>query len=43
MQDSPSTVDNPEWLNVIRWTDDGLVPAIAQDAATGEILMMAWM
>ncbi|MDY6798158.1 MAG: phosphoribosyl-AMP cyclohydrolase [Pseudomonadota bacterium] len=43
MQESPSTVDNPEWLNAIRWTDDGLVPAIAQDAATGEILMMAWM
>jgi phosphoribosyl-AMP cyclohydrolase len=43
MQDSPSTVGTPEWLDAIRWTDDGLVPAIAQDAATGEILMMAWM
>ncbi|AHI29855.1 phosphoribosyl-AMP cyclohydrolase [Marinobacter similis] len=30
-------------MDVIRWTDDGLVPAIAQDAATGDILMMAWM
>ncbi len=43
MQDSPSTVGTPEWLEAIRWTDDGLVPAIAQDATTGDILMMAWM
>jgi len=31
------------WLNEIKWTDDGLVPAIAQDAETGRILMFAWM
>ena len=31
------------WLDEIKWTDDGLVPAIAQEAATGKILMMAWM
>ena len=31
------------WLNKINWSEDGLVPAIAQDAATGEILMVAWM
>jgi len=31
------------WLNAIHWADDGLVPAIAQDAATGDILMVAWM
>jgi len=31
------------WLDEIRWTDDGLVPAIAQDADTGKILMFAWM
>jgi len=31
------------WLDEIKWTEDGLVPAIAQDAATGKILMMAWM
>ncbi|TCJ18516.1 phosphoribosyl-AMP cyclohydrolase [Parasulfuritortus cantonensis] len=31
------------WLNKIAWNDDGLVPAIAQDADTGEILMVAWM
>ncbi len=31
------------WLNDIKWTDDGLLPAIAQDAKTGRILMFAWM
>ncbi|UZE96762.1 phosphoribosyl-AMP cyclohydrolase [Alkalimarinus alittae] len=31
------------WLDKIKWTEDGLVPAIAQDYKTGEILMMAWM
>ena len=27
----------------LRFNGDGLIPAIAQDAATGEVLMMAWM
>ncbi|MCC6007042.1 MAG: phosphoribosyl-AMP cyclohydrolase [Rhodobacteraceae bacterium] len=27
----------------IAWDARGLVPAIAQEAATGEVLMMAWM
>lgn len=27
----------------LRYNDQGLVPAIAQDEATGEVLMMAWM
>lgn len=31
------------WLDSINWNSDGLVPAIAQDAKTGQILMMAWM
>ena len=31
------------WLDRIKWTADGLVPAIAQDASSGRILMMAWM
>jgi len=31
------------WLDEIEWDDKGLVPAIAQDAESGEILMMAWM
>lgn len=35
-------VDNT-WLEQIKWDDKGLVPAIAQDYKTGQILMMAWM
>ena len=31
------------WLNKVNWAEDGLVPAIAQDAVTGRILMVAWM
>ncbi len=34
---------DPEWLDAIKWNDDGLVPVIAQDAEDGRILMMAWM
>lgn len=34
---------NKNWLDQIKWTDDGLVPAIAQDAETGRVLMFAWM
>jgi len=43
MQDTNATVALPDWLKDIRWSDDGLVPAIAQDATSGDILMMAWM
>ncbi len=32
-----------DWLNRIQWTADGLIPAIAQDAGSGRVLMMAWM
>ncbi|MCU0896457.1 MAG: phosphoribosyl-AMP cyclohydrolase [Burkholderiales bacterium] len=31
------------WLDDIGWDERGLVPAIAQDAATGRVLMVAWM
>jgi len=30
-------------LDEVKWTEDGLVPAIAQDASSGKLLMMAWM
>lgn len=30
-------------LDEIKWDSDGLVPAIAQDSVTSEVLMMAWM
>ena len=32
-----------EWLNVIKWDRDALVPAIAQEAGSGKVLMVAWM
>ena len=32
-----------DWLDEIKWTEDGLVPVIAQDAASGRVLMFAWM
>ena len=31
------------WLSRINWSADGLVPAIAQDAVSGRVLMVAWM
>ena len=31
------------WLSAIKWNEAGLVPAIAQDARTGEVLMLAFM
>ncbi|MCB6183660.1 phosphoribosyl-AMP cyclohydrolase [Leeia sp. TBRC 13508] len=34
---------NTDWLDQVNWNADGLVPAIAQDANSGKILMVAWM
>lgn len=31
------------WLDEIKWDDAGLAPAIAQDAESGVVLMLAWM
>lgn len=31
------------WLDDIHWDRDGLLPVIAQEAATGDVLMFAWM
>ncbi len=36
-------MSNEVWLNKVNWSEDGLVPAIAQDAVSGDILMVAWM
>lgn len=33
----------PDLAAQVRFNQDGLVPAIAQDAVTGAVLMMAWM
>jgi len=32
-----------EWLDQIKWDAQGLVPVIAQENATGDVLMFAWM
>ena len=32
-----------KWLDEIKWSDDGLVPVIAQESVSGDILMFAWM
>ena len=32
-----------DWFDQVTWNDAGLVPAIAQDHHSGQILMMAWM
>ena len=36
---------NPDlpWLDALKWNEDGLISAIAQDAQTGRVLMSAWM
>jgi len=31
------------WLDELRWTEEGLMPVIAQQAESGKILMFAWM
>lgn len=31
------------WVDQVQWDVQGLVPVIAQDFQTGEILMFAWM
>ena len=32
-----------DWLEKIKWDDNGLVPVMAQDFETNENLMLAWM
>jgi phosphoribosyl-AMP cyclohydrolase len=31
------------FLSALKWNDEGLIPAIVQDAENGDVLMMAWM
>lgn len=38
-----NTTSGTDWLDAVKWDANGLVPAIAQDAVTQEILMVAWM
>jgi phosphoribosyl-AMP cyclohydrolase len=34
---------DPPFLESLKWTADGLIPAIVQDVESGDVLMMAWM
>ena len=34
---------NLPWLDALHWGVDGLLPAIAQDAESGRVVMVAWM
>ena len=34
---------NDLWLEKVSWNKEGLVPAIAQEAQSGRVLMLAWM
>ncbi|HPQ94220.1 MAG: phosphoribosyl-AMP cyclohydrolase [Thiothrix sp.] len=47
MTAAPAAASTPEALTAIlaqlRYTADGLIPAIAQQHDTGEVLMLAWM
>jgi phosphoribosyl-AMP cyclohydrolase len=36
-------MNSEAWLDAVKWTGDGLVPVVAQDAGDGRILMVAWM
>ncbi|MBT5980562.1 MAG: phosphoribosyl-AMP cyclohydrolase [Acidiferrobacteraceae bacterium] len=36
-------MNDDNWLDAVKWTADGLVPAIAQEEGTGRVLMVAWM
>ena len=33
----------PDWIKAVRWDAQGLVPVIAQEQSTGDVLMFAWM
>ncbi len=39
-----SDLDNGlPWLDALKWDAEGMIPAIAQDAESGRVLMFAWM
>lgn len=40
---APTVVLGNKWLNKIRWDENGLVPVIAQEALSNDVLMFAWM
>lgn len=42
MSVSPLTAE-VSWLDAVRWDAQGLIPVIAQEASSGDVLMFAWM
>jgi phosphoribosyl-AMP cyclohydrolase len=36
-------LNTKNWLDQVRFNEQGLIPVIAQDAKSQEVLMMAWM
>ena len=32
-----------DWLDKVKWSENGLVPAVAQEAGSGRVLNLAWM
>lgn len=36
-------MNNTQWLDEVKFNEQGLIPAIAQHHQTGRILMVAWM
>lgn len=37
-----AVAEQASWCD-LKWNDQGLIPAVVQDASTGDVLMMAWM
>lgn len=35
--------ETDDWLDDVAWNENGLLPVIAQDENSGDILMLAWM
>ena len=43
MSDTDKNPQNQTLLDAVTWNEQGLVPVIAQEVGSGDVLMMAWM
>ena len=43
MSAPPTKLDRMDWLDAVKWDRDGLVPAIAQEVGSNDVLMFAFM
>jgi phosphoribosyl-AMP cyclohydrolase len=43
MPNGTSSASNAKWLKKVKWDERGLVPVIAQEAGSNDVLMFAWM